>query len=69
MLAQVILPHSGKQNALNKATFVSKVAHTSRFVGRDVPGVGVAFQFTEMGSHDRESLHRRLLRLGQAAGE
>jgi|SRR5258708_35055813 c-di-GMP-binding flagellar brake protein YcgR len=37
-------------------------------VRRYVADIGVAFQFTEMSAHDRELLHRLLLRLGQAAG-
>ncbi len=38
---------------------------TAAVVQRQVPDVGLAFQFTEMSSHDRELLHRLLRRLAQ----
>ena len=34
-------------------------------VRRNVPGVGVAFQFTRMTPHNRDLLHRLLLRIGK----
>jgi hypothetical protein len=38
---------------------------TAAIVRRQVPGVGLAFQFTDMSSHDQELLHRLLRRLAQ----
>jgi hypothetical protein len=38
---------------------------TIALVKRHVPDVGIAFHFTQMTPHDRQLLHRLLLRVGK----
>jgi hypothetical protein len=37
-------------------------------VRRQLPSIGLAFEFTQMGQHDRELLHRLIMRLQMPVG-